>query len=149
MKLIHKFQCIKYSENQSENCIFRIHLVLTEKYFNIDRLLMETFGKIHDCCGSDISHGVFGKIVRRCIHEFSTIENYLSITLSMFITILIYLLFTRHHWKRVSTDIVEKPTRMMWRKARWPSEFIWIGLKVQYIFLFIHFSGFIVYFFAL
>lgn len=51
---------------------------------------METFNKIHDCCDADSSNGVFGKIVRKCIQEITSIENQLSFGLAVAIAFLIF-----------------------------------------------------------
>lgn len=53
---------------------------------------METFNKFHDCCGSDNSNGVFGKIVRKGIKELTSIENHSSFGLAMAIAFLIFVL---------------------------------------------------------
>lgn len=53
---------------------------------------METFNKFHDCCGSDNSNGVFGKIVRKGIKELTSIENHLSFGLALAIAFFIFAL---------------------------------------------------------
>lgn len=56
---------------------------------------MESFNKIHDCCGSDGSNGVFGRIVRKCIQEITSIENHLSFGLAIALALFIFLFLRR------------------------------------------------------
>lgn len=49
------------------------------------------FNKIHDCCGTDISNGVFGRIVRKCIQEITSIENHLSFGLAIAVALCIFI----------------------------------------------------------
>lgn len=51
---------------------------------------MESFNKIHDCCGSDVSNGIFGRIVRKCIQEITSIENHLSFGLAIAVALCIF-----------------------------------------------------------
>lgn len=53
---------------------------------------MESFDKIHDCCGSDGSNGVFGRMVRKCIQEITSIENHLSFGLAIAVALTIFIL---------------------------------------------------------
>lgn len=56
---------------------------------------MDNFAKINDCCGQDISHGIFGEIARRCIHELANVENYLAVGLTILLSSIIFILIRR------------------------------------------------------
>lgn len=59
------------------------------------------FNKMHDCCGSDYSNGVFGRIVRKCIQEITSIENHLSFGLAIAVAlcIFIFLKWLQRWWR--------------------------------------------------
>lgn len=77
-----------------------IIIPITDEQPKKNKIIMESFNKIHDCCGSDISNGVFGRIVRKCIQEITSIENHLSFGLAIAVAlcIFIFLKWLQRRW---------------------------------------------------
>lgn len=88
-------------ERKSENTDFHFVFMKVKSILHLNEHLeaiwagytskvMESFDKIHDCCGSDVSNGVFGRILRKCIQEIITIENHLSFGLAVAVALCIF-----------------------------------------------------------